>query len=222
MMCSLREISMKNWFVIPARKGSKGLVFKNRKLLEHTLDIIPDSEYENTIVTSDDEKIIKAVQNTKIRSLFRDSSIAQDETPIKNVMADVIKKNNIKETDTITMLYLTYPQRRWSSIQDAISFFKENKSDSLLCSKSVDTHPFLCMYDLGDNKGKQIITHDLYRRQDYPKCFEISHFICIFKVNELNNLNKNMYNDNTIFFPIDYVVDVDTQKDFDKVVKKND
>ena len=78
------------------------------------------------------------------------------------------------------------------------------------------------MYDLGDNKGKQIITHDLYRRQDYPKCFEISHFICIFKVNELNNLNKNMYNDNTIFFPIDCVVDVDTQKDFDKVVKKND
>ena len=213
---------MRNWFVIPARKGSKGLPLKNRKLLKHTLNTIPVPEYGNTIVTSDDEEILEVAKTSNIIHVYRDSAIAQDNTSIRDVMLDVVEKNNISQNDTITMLYLTYPQRKWENIQEALLFFKEQEGNSLLCSKPVDTHPFLCMYDLGENKGKQIVTHDLYRRQAYPKCFEISHFICIFKVNELNNLNRNMYNDSTIFFPIEYVVDVDTQKDLDKVAVKDD
>ena len=70
-------------------------------------------------------------------------------------------------------------------------------------------------------KGKQLIKHDLYRRQDYPNCFEISHFICLFKVLELNNLNNNMYNSNTIFYKIRQVVDVDQPIDMENFYGKN-
>ena len=69
-------------------------------------------------------------------------------------------------------------------------------------------------------KGEQLIKHDLYRRQDYPNCFEISHFICIFEVSELNNLNKNMYNHDTVFYKIGEVVDVDELTDIEKFYDK--
>ena len=50
--------------------------------------------------------------------------------------------------------------------------------------------------------GKQLVDHDLYRRQDYPKVFELSHLVTIFDVSELPNLNENIYNDKTIYFPL--------------------
>ena len=71
--------------------------------------------------------------------------------------------------------------------------------------------------------GKQIISLDLYRRQDYPECFEVSHFVCIFQVDEISNLNKNMYNDDTYFYQISDDVDVDYESDFELFKKqKND
>lgn len=77
------------------------------------------------------------------------------------------------------------------------------------------------LYELEDNKGKQLVNHNLFRRQDYPKCFELSHFICIIKTKEIKNLNENLYNDNTIYFPINNVIDVDYQKDLEKYNGKN-
>ena len=76
------------------------------------------------------------------------------------------------------------------------------------------------MFDLDNNKGSQLVKHNLYRRQDYPAVFEISHYVCIFNVNELTNLNNNLYNDETFFFKIDDVVDVDTKTDLDGVLRK--
>ena len=63
---------------------------------------------------------------------------------------------------------------------------------------------------------KQVIQHNFYRRQDYPKCFEISHFISIFSKKELKHLNNNLYNKETIFMPIQNFIDVDTSKDLEK------
>ena len=78
----------------------------------------------------------------------------------------------------------------------------------------------MCMIEDG-LKGKQLTPHDLYRRQDYPKCFELSHFVSIFKVGELNKLNNNMYNDKTIFYKVRNIVDVDTLEDLNKFYDKN-
>ena len=45
------------YYVIPARKGSKGLPFKNRKLFDITAKTIPDDAKPHTIVSTDDEHI---------------------------------------------------------------------------------------------------------------------------------------------------------------------
>jgi CMP-N-acetylneuraminic acid synthetase len=121
----------------------------------------------------------------------------------------------------VIMLYLTYPERTWDDILKAYKFFITNNSKSLLCKKQIKcTHPYLYMLELDNNMGEQIREHNLYRRQDYPKVFEISHFISIFNTNVINELNNNLYNKETIFYPIDDIIDVDTEKDLNKFIGK--
>tara|TARA_R110000824_G_scaffold197409_13_gene380880 strand:- start:5883 stop:6518 length:636 start_codon:yes stop_codon:yes gene_type:complete len=205
--------------IIPARQGSKGLPFKNRKLLDYTIDKIPQKYFKDTYVTTDDETILEKISFKGLNGIKRSRELSEDTVSIKPVMADVVKKLDLDETEMIVMLYLTYPQRSWEEIESAIAFLKENKAKSLLCRKELKVSPYLCMIENG-LKGEQLIKHDLYRRQDYPNCFEISHFICIFEVSELNNLNKNMYNHDTVFYKIGEVVDVDELTDIEKFYDK--
>ena len=80
-----------------------------------------------------------------------------------------------------------------------MSFYNDNQCKSLLCSFVPSSHPYLCMMEDEDNKGKLFIHHELYRRQDYPKCFCISHFIVMFKGLEFSKLNYQLFNADTMF-----------------------
>ena len=82
----------KTYFVIPARKGSKGFPKKNRKLLDFTINKFAKKDHENIIVTTDDEYIIKKLQSTKIKILNRNKKLSTDKANIKDVMLDVIEK----------------------------------------------------------------------------------------------------------------------------------
>jgi len=206
--------------VIPARRNSKGLPFKNRQLFSHTINEIPDELLKSVIVTTDDEVIIEEATKRKINVLEREEHLCLDDISIRDVLSDVIEKRNIGDDEKIVMLYLTYPERKWQDIEKAMFFFEENNAKSLLCKKSLQFSPFLCMMEDGI-KGKQLTPHDFYRRQDYPKCFEISHFVCIFMAEELNKLNKNMYNGSTIFHKTRNIIDVDTSEDLNTFYDKN-
>ena len=211
------------FFVIPARRDSKGLPFKNRKLLDYTLNEFPNDMREKVIVTTNDEEIIEKLSNTKFNVLKREEKLSDDETSIRDVIQNVVEKYDLDESSTIVMLYLTSPNRKYEDIQKIIKFYFENKCKTLTCCVKPKTHPYLCLFKKEDGKGKQIISHDLYRRQDYPECFEVSHFVCIFQVDEISNLNKNMYNDDTYFYQISDDVDVDYESDFELFKKqKND
>ena len=211
------------FFVIPARRDSKGLPFKNRKLLDYTLNEFPNDMREKVIVTTNDEEIIEKLSNTKFNVLKREEKLSDDKTSIRDVIQNVVEKYDLDESSTIVMLYLTSPNRKYEDIQKIIEFYSENKFRTLTCCVKPKTHPYLCLFKKEDGKGKQIISHDLYRRQDYPECFEVSHFVCIFQVDEISNLNKNMYNDDTYFYQISDDVDVDYESDFELFKKqKND
>jgi CMP-N-acetylneuraminic acid synthetase len=119
------------------------------------------------------------------------------------------------------MLYLTYPERSWAEVESFILHFEQSGARSMLCKKATNTTPYLMMHDLGNNKGAQIIDHDFYRRQDYPECFEISHYMFGCKVSELNYLNNNLYNSNTIFYNIDDCIDIDLKEDLEKYENQN-
>lgn len=197
-------------YVIPARKGSKGLPLKNRMLFKHTLDMIPESEYDNVILSTDDELIGEMGYMLNVH--FRKPVLSDDYASMKDVLLNIIDEMKIQDGDVVVLLYLTYPQRTWGEVQRALEIFKQSESSSFLCKKDVQTHPYLCIY----GTGEQVVEHDLYRRQDYPRCYEISHYIAISYAGEVKNLKKNLYDDGTYFYHIDNVIDVDTPEDLNE------
>ena len=209
------------FFIIPARRDSKGLPFKNRKLLDYTINNIPIELHEKTIVTTNDEKIIEKLSSTNISVLRRDEQLCLDDISIKDVMLDVVKKFQMKSNDTIVMLYLTSPDRKFSDIKKILDYYYERKIKTLTCCVEPKTHPYLVLFKKENQKGEQVVKHDLYRRQDYPECFEIRHFVCIFQVDEIQKLNSNMYNESTIFYKIDSDIDVDHENDLKEFLKSN-
>tara|TARA_B100000925_G_C21996802_1_gene469318 strand:+ start:1175 stop:1822 length:648 start_codon:yes stop_codon:yes gene_type:complete len=204
-------------FLIPARRNSKGLPFKNRKLLEATLDIIPKKYIDKVLVSTDDEYIIEKCKNQNIRCVKRSPENSRDESSTKDVFQEI---SPYVKTSNIVLLYLTYPERTWEDVCSAIGFYERYSEGSMLCKKKINTSPYLMMYEKGIH-GRQIINHNLYRRQDYPDCFEISHYIGVFNKKVVDLLNNNMYNNDTVFFSIDDVIDVDTPKDLEKYNEKN-
>ena len=206
--------------LIPARKGSKGIPLKNRNLFDYTAKIIPENLRNKVYVSTDDDFFIKKCREFGFNYIQRDVSFALDESTTKDMIVDFVLSNNIISKNII-LLYLTYPERNWENVVSAINFYKSKKCQSLLCKKEVVVSPYLMMYDLGNNQGKQIISHNLCRRQDYKKCFEISHFISIFSIKNLKNLNVNLYNSDTKFMPIQNMIDIDTIEDLEVFNEKS-
>lgn len=203
--------------IIPARRNSKGLPFKNRKLFKFTACTIPKDLKDHTYVVTDDEKIIEDALKYGFKILHRPDSISQDRTSTKEVLEYTINRLDLKSED-ILMLYLTYPERTWKDIKKAISIFKDNNAKSLLCKKKIELSPYLMLKSESNNRGSQLFEHNLYRRQDYPECFEISHFISIFNSDEISKLNNNIYNKDTYFMEISKdTIDVDYQKDINRL-----
>lgn len=202
--------------IIPAREGSKGLPHKNRLLFGATADTIPQSWREQVWVLTDDPVIKQLALERGFNVWHRHAEISGDQTSTWSLMDFFILNQGIEED--LVVLYLTYPERTWDHIESAIEVYKKKRLKSLLCKKEIKTSPFLILKEEEGNRGSQLFYHDLYRRQDYPKCFELSHFICIFNSKSINKLNHNLYYRDTYYLDINPdIIDVDTQKDLDNL-----
>ena len=186
-------------------------------MFEYTAKTIPANFAEDVYVTTDDEYIIKQAKYYRFNILKRKEELSLDNVSIKHVLQNVVEECKI--TEDITMLYLTYPRRTWDDIMEFYRVFTKNNRAPIICKKKIINHPYLCFYEMCDNKGKQVIQHDLYRRQDYPACFQICHFLFSCKTEDLGKLNLNLYHENMYFHEIEEskCLDIDTQQDFQKV-----
>lgn len=207
-------------YIIPAREGSKGLPHKNRKLIYYATQSLR-GRWMDTYITTDDQHIREMYYNTLINIIDRPKVLAADDTSMKDVLMHAVSEIKPSDDTLLVTLYPTYPERTAFHIDAAIKFFEENNGKSMLCRKHYKgLSPYLMMFPVidweGGMRGKQVIPHNLYRRQDYSPVFEISHYIAITKVDELSNLNSNLYNSQTLFYPITDVIDVDTPEDLNK------
>tara|TARA_A100001391_G_scaffold204611_2_gene200924 strand:- start:671 stop:1297 length:627 start_codon:yes stop_codon:yes gene_type:complete len=204
---------MTTYYVIPARKGSRGFPNKNRKLFNDTFSKIPVKLHNKVIITTDDDYIIDLVKDTEVIIVKRSDKLSGDKVSIKPVLQDVVKQVGLDDRDILVLLYLTYPKRTWKQIELCKDFMLEMNANSLLCGQDVKSHPYLCLYRSGF-RGNQLIKHDLYRRQDYPEVFELSHYVGCCYVSELKKLNYNLYNKDTVYYHLnDRVIDVDYKSD---------
>lgn len=206
-------MSQDHLYIIPARKGSKGFPLKNRKLFDFTAITLAGLEPRSVIVSTDDDEIITKAEEFGFQIHKRSPKNSDDYASLKDVVSEVILDFNI-EDKLIHVLYLTYPERKFEDIENARRFFLEKNADSLLCRKLPKSHPYLCFESLPGDRAKPVVSHNLYRRQDYPECFEVSHFISMFKSQKLNQLKDQLYNQNTIFYNIEDKIDVDHEEDF--------
>lgn len=202
---------MSTYYIIPARKNSKGFRYKNRFLFEQ-LPI--ELKSENVIVTSDDEVIEKMnKQLYNFSFLQRPKELAEDTTSIKPVLEHVVQEYSLRPTDELVILYLTYPERTYNDIKDIVRFYKDQGGRSLLCKEPLDQHPYLCFQEKGLN-GLRIIDHNMYRRQDYPKCFFGSHYVAIVNVGFLPLVDFNLHSKETLFYDLgEHKIDVDNKAD---------
>ncbi len=208
--------SEKPLILIPARRDSKGVAFKNRHLLRYTLGTIPPEWRPQVVISTNDEVIIEEVGKSyaSCRIHHRSNSSALDTATTKECVSEVIRDLSI--TGPVVMLYLTYPQREWRQVMDAWNWYQERPEKSLLCREEVESHPYLCLYEQPNYRGSQVVEHDLCRRQDYPAIFKICHMISIFDSEEVENLNNNLYNNDTIYYKIPRAIDIDTTADLKK------
>lgn len=213
LLRTVSKMSIKK-IIIPARAGSKGWPRKNVSLFDYTAGIVPQQYKKLVTVTTDDPQICGLSETYKFKIHQRSHELAEDHTDTKSTLVDALKNNSLKKDDIIIMLYLTYPGRQWGDVESMYNTFVSNQYKSMLCKQPVKTHPYLVMYEKPDMCGELVVDHKMYQRQQYPECFEISHYICMFRYGELKKLNKNMYNTDTRFYNIDRCIDVDSETDF--------
>jgi CMP-N-acetylneuraminic acid synthetase len=203
-------------FLIPARKNSKGLPGKNRKLFKSTASIIPKELSSLVYVSTDDELLLEEANKYGFNGFKRPNNICLDTSSLKECIEHFISEKNIKPETRIIMLCLTYPNRSWEDVIRCVSFYERHKPPSMLCRQEIEISPYIMLFESDNFKGEQVIEHNLYRRQDYRKCFHLSHYVYICVAKETDNLNDNLYNKNTLYYPIREVLDIDTQEDFQK------
>ena len=105
------------YYIIPARKGSKGFPGKNRKLLPFTLDSIPDQNKSSVIVSTDDEFIVDMLKNSSVKIHNRSETVSSDTASTRDLLLEVAKDFDMKAEDEIIMMYLPYPERTYDDIE---------------------------------------------------------------------------------------------------------
>lgn len=131
---------MKFIALIPARGGSKGIPDKNIKYV-NGLPLICWSikqalacpQISRVLVSTDSETIadIARAAGAEVPEL-RPAKLAEDSTSTEDVMLHVQQEWLSDEDDVIVLLQPTSPLRLADSLSNAISFFQQQKADSLV------------------------------------------------------------------------------------------
>lgn len=177
---------MKIHAIITARKGSKRFKkknifpFKNLPLFLWSVNAAKSSKLVNkTIVSTDDENIIKICKNKKINFVRRPKNLSSDKSSSFSVLKDYCKKiKKIELPDYILLLQPTSPLREKGLIDKSIkTILADNNADRLI---------ELCKLELfwgyvKNNIWKPKFKHDT-RSQDIDPIYVPSGRIFIYKV----------------------------------------
>lgn len=136
--------------MIPARGGSKGINRKNLlpiegiPLIQYTIDAVKGSQYiTRCIVNSDDEEILEYARMQNVEVFERPINLAQDNTPMKDVILHQLEYLERKEKycpDIFVLLQPTSPMRTAYHIDEAMKKMLSVDCDALV---SVEEEPHL-------------------------------------------------------------------------------
>ena len=207
--------------IIPARKGSVGFKFKNRKFFSITADFLDESKlYDEVVVSTNDEMIKESASERGYTIHHRNEVLSEGDVSIKAVFDNIQSEMKFADDDVLWLFYLPILYKHKVDFESAKLTFTKMNLDSLICFVSADTHPYTC-WKMVNDKPVQFIENDVFRRQDMPKAWSHYHYVCGTRVSYLKNVNQELMGKNT--YPIllsdevkNNLVEIDTPEDLEK------
>jgi N-acylneuraminate cytidylyltransferase len=184
---------MKILYVIPARGGSKGIPHKNIKLLNgkpliyYSIDVARQlTEDDNICVSTDDDEIIKIVEDYGLKVPFkRPDYLATDTATTNDVLLHTLDYYAVKGVyyDVLILLQPTSPLRNSSHVKEALTLYNDNL-DMVVSVKESHSASVLCSEN--ENGFLELtLNKEGLRRQDVPSYYEYNGAIYIINIERL-------------------------------------
>ena len=170
--------------MIPARGGSKGIPRKNltplagRPLIAYTIEAACSSRcLSRVIVSTEDSEIAGVARSLGVDVPFlRPPELARDDTPMIDVLVDVLGTLDSKERyrpDVLVLLQPTSPFRRAGHIDAVVELLSSSGADSVVTVVQVPHQftPVSLMQLRGDRLESWTGAPTYTRRQDKPALF---------------------------------------------------
>ena len=186
---------MRYLYIIPARKGSKGVPGKNKRplrgkpLIQHTIEVAKEvaSTPEDICVTTDDLEIIEIAKELAVPPPFiRPEQFAQDRSSSEEVISHALRyyQEQGRKYDALILLQPTSPFRTAKHLREAIALYEEEDTvDMVVSVKETSSNPYYVLFE-EDREGflHKSKEGNFTRRQDCPKVWEYNGAIYIINI----------------------------------------
>lgn len=211
---------METIVVIPARKGSKGVPNKNKKLLDgkslisYTIQHAKEIFDTNQIfLTTNDDEVLNIAKKEGLNTEYkRPDYLSQDNTGMYEVLIDILEYIEKQGSCPKIMLLLqpTSPFRTPTQIQEALSLFSLN-IDMVVSVKESKSNPYYNLYE-DNNEGFLIKSKNakFVTRQSSPKIWEYNGAIYVINIASLKKRPLHTFEKNK-----KYIMDEETSHDID-------
>lgn len=141
---------------IPARKGSKGLPGKNKRmfhgkpLIQHSIEQAQACKlFDSIVVSSDDDDCLRIAKDYGVIPYYRHEILAKDDTHIDDVLYDYF----VREENHCNYICLLNPTSPLRSVEDIIKSHKYIKMKKYEAVVSVVWNDFIGWIEKPTNKG---------------------------------------------------------------------
>lgn len=225
---------MQRLCTICARGGSKGVPNKNirdlvgKPLIAHTIEQAKASRlFAKIAVSSDSDEILAVAKKFGADFLIkRPPELASDQSAkIPAIQHCALSAENLagQVFDTYVDLDCTSPLRNQQDLLGAVAQFEANpKADNLITGAPARRSPYFNLVELSSDNYVSLskkLAHQVLRRQDSPKCFDMNGSIYIWRREVLMQAQAVLLDKTIIYImPEERSVDIDTELDF-KIVE---
>ena len=212
--------------LIPARKGSKGLLNKNmlnlnnKPLVQYTIRAAMDSSLLDEVsVSSDDLSVLTLAESFQANTLLRPEEFSSDEASaveVVNHFITTLSKSIAYEDHYIVYLQPTSPLRNSFHIDKAINILLENNAKSLTSVTHIRKSPFKSFILSESGQLQSLFDEKISnaRRQDLQDVFIPNGAIYIFSIQQFID-RKGFPSNGSIPFIMseDDSIDIDEKED---------
>ena len=137
---------MKIFFLIPVRKGSKGIpqkntnILGNKPLISHVTDKLIDEFQGSSVIISTDDELIKSIYSNRCIIHNRSEKDADDDSTLDQVAVSVVNDLGLNPDDILITCQATSPLIKVNTILKGIKIFESDPFCDTIISAVEDKH----------------------------------------------------------------------------------